>query len=128
MKDEDLLKSLNEILKDGEVGVKAVNIHYQPEQHLYTITEKHIAYNERVTLGDEEIKRMEQKHGPMCGFPKCTLKYEEHINKRILLLQLTRTMEGTVMNEIMHSIMELSEKNKVIGFGFVDTPEKYRVI
>lgn len=98
--------------------------------HPYMITPNHLKYNsDEMYLGKEQIERMEQEHGAMCGF-KCGLPWHEH--QLALLIECTsdiRTKTGRMNRELQAYLTKIkvkAEKNGYVGFAFLDKRETKR--
>lgn len=100
-----------------------------PTPHPYTITPKHLQFNDSMYLGKEQIERMEKMHGGMCGhkeegWRQCQLKYSEHKQALVVQCKIPLTKDGKKMIPELHKwllkIKSEAEKEGFDGFAFVD--------
>ena len=135
MTEEEFLKELNSLVTDGSIEFsKVTNINHKP--HPYCITPKHLKHNDSMCLGDEQIKRMEKKHGCMCGMYtdgngkwangrtksckiRCNIPYEEHTADRVIVMKLFVKLDRLPF-EIPEELMSEVEQLKIDGFVPVD--------
>jgi len=135
MTEEELLKKLNNLVTDGSVEFSEItSINHKP--HPYCITSKHLKYNDSMYLGGEQIKRMEKKHGCMCGMYtngngkwangrtesckiKCNIQYEEHTADKVIVMKLFVKLNKLPF-EIPKELMSEVEQQKINGFVPVD--------
>ena len=141
MTNEEKETKLKELLKDQDVfEVKSVdNVNHKP--HPYCITDKHLAHNDSMYLGERQIRDMEKVHGPMCGmygngtrwinhsspgYTRCNLRYEDHTSDCVAFLKLKRNCTKEEASEVLKSVVE-DVKDTIDGFAFVETKEKFRI-
>jgi len=135
MTEEELLKELNSLVTDGSIEFsEVININHKP--HPYCITSKHLKYNDSMYLGGEQIKRMEKKHGCMCGMYtdgngkwangrkgdckiKCNIPYEEHTADRVIVMKFF-VKPDRLSFEIPKELISSIEQLKINGFVPVD--------
>lgn len=91
--------------------------------HLYTITDKHVAYAADQAGGkisDGVMRAFEDTEGKgMCGHRGCDLRIDAHHHDRVLMLKLKQDVpHEEAAREIMR-LKPLLEKNNVEGTGFV---------
>lgn len=122
---EELIKQLQEILAPEFIVKSIDSINFKP--HPYCITHHHLSRNSSMHLGKEQIEAMEKKHGPMCGVPGCNVYYEQHTSDKACFLQLTQNLQQSVAQEKLKSAIPILTENKIDGFVFVDTREKFRI-
>ena len=131
MTEEELLKELNNLVTDGSIEFsEVININHRP--HPYCITPKHIKHNDSMYLGDEQIRRMEKKHGCMCGMYtdgygkwsngrkgdckiKCNIPYEEHASDKVIVMKFFVKLDRLPF-EIPKELLSEVERLKVDGF------------
>ena len=135
MTEEELLKQLNSLVTDGSIEFSEItSINHKP--HPYCITEKHLKYNNSMYLGSEQIRRMEKKHGCMCGMytdgngrwsnkrtkkynRKCNIPYDEHTADKVVVMRLFVELDSLPF-EIPEELLNEMEKLKIDGFLPVD--------
>jgi len=123
----EIKEQLIELLSPEFIVKDIDRINYKP--HPFTIGGKHVTYaadNFGGILGEEAILSAEKK-GIYCAHPHCKLPYKEHTLDKVCFLQLTRNLSQQEAQEKLKSVIEILKENKIDGFTFVDTPEKFRI-
>lgn len=124
MTEEKILAKVNEICKDKFI-VKGIHNVNHALGHPYTIGPKHIQYAS--ILNESAIESMEKVKGPSCAHLGCNRYYHEHTSDKVMFLQLLRNLTNKEASEVLFALKTEFEAEKFTGFGFVDTPEKYRI-
>ena len=123
----EIKKLLQEKLAPEFTVMSIDTINHKP--HPYCITPQHLKHNPHsIYLGEEQIQQMESTRGSMCGVPGCNLKYDKHTSDKVCALQLTRNLTQKEAQDKLKSVLDILSENKIDGFMFVDTPEKFRII
>jgi hypothetical protein len=121
---ENKIKSLIE--KEGLFKMLSVeNVNHNP--HPYTIGPQHITYAGKHSGGMLDERTLKEVK---CAHPGCNLPHENHIFDRVVFIQLTQNVKQADGQAVLNTaeLQELLKANKVDGFTFVDTPEKFRFI
>ena len=125
MKDA-LAEQLNEILNPDILSIEGISsVNFKP--HPYTIGTKHLEYNDSMYLGESEILDMEREHGPMCAHPQCQLLYGQHTSDTVAFIKLATNVDHEDLKSELLKIADLCKSNKVDGFGFIETDQKFRI-
>lgn len=103
-----------------------IAVNYKP--HPYMITDKHLERNEdSMYIGGSQIRSMERKYGPMCGFDGCNLFIDQHTYDTVMTLKLLRNGTRDEALPILQDLSKVLSLTEVDGFVFLETDEKYRI-
>lgn len=127
------------------LSVEAIN--HKP--HPYCITPKHVGYasdHHSGMLGDTAIEALEKNEGRgCCGMYtdgrgkwssnrtaifnlRCTALYHEHTSCTSLFIQLKRDATKQEVHEALLGLNPIVEAEKIEGYTFVETKQKFRVL
>lgn len=93
--------------------------------HPYCITSRHLSAHDGITGGtlDGYAISQAEKNGARCGMKDCNLPYSEH--KQALLIEVDHPGDikavDKELREYLLSIKELTEKEKYVGFVFIQS-------
>jgi hypothetical protein len=122
MTNEELTEKYKDRITDPIEMQGVMNVNYRP--HPYTVGPKHIKHahdNHGGLLGDETVKEVP------CAAEGCGLPYEEHTFDRVMFVKLTRACTSDEVQSVLKLVADDAESDKIDGFGFVETPEKFRM-
>lgn len=120
----EFIEQANETLDETIVQVERVeNVNYNP--HPYMITPRHITADTMI-LNERTIRHAERR-GARCGWKGCEKSYDEHTFDTVVFMVLTRDVSESEIHEELKKIVDLTEQAGFDGFGFLDTPAKYRI-
>ena len=122
MTEEEILAKANEICKDKFIAKGIHNVNHALG-HPYTIGPKHIHHSQQYggMLGQATLDAID------CAHPGCRENYAAHTSDRVMFLQLLKTLTNKEASETLFALKTEFDAEKFAGFGFVDTPEKYRI-
>lgn len=124
----DIINTINSIIDQSIVTALSIeSVNHDP--HPYVVGPNHIAKNQSMYLGKEQIEEMERKGLAKCYHPGCRVPFNQHKSDKVLFLQLQRNCsDEEIQAELKKLVDHYGETNKEFdGFGFVDTKEKYRI-
>ena len=128
MDHEQNLKTLKKLFdNDIFLVAKCDSVNFNP--HPYTIGTKHVVFasdHHSGLLGDTALDAFE-KQGGKCAHPNCYLKRAEHTHDNVVFLQLKRNANQEEVRTEMKKMLLPVEKMGYQGFGFFETPEKFRM-
>lgn len=103
------------------------NVNHRP--HPYVIGSRHIGFAADHFGGmlSEAAIIEGEKRGIHCAASNCRVPYEQHTCDTVCFLTLKRNMTVNEAQEELKNIDTLMKENKVDGFAFVDTPDKFRI-
>ena len=88
-------------------------------------------------IGTRHVTHASKHHGGMlgqatldaipCSHPKCVLSHDAHTSDKVAFLQLTRDATNDEANDVLKQLAPIIEKEKVNGFVFVESDEKFRI-
>lgn len=135
MSNEELKAKIEGLLADqGAFRIKDV-MHVNHKPHPYMIGPSHVAWAADHWGGglSEECIRDGEKRGVVRCYNsppregRCNIPYDEHTSDRVVFLQLRRNVANAEAVNILFTIKQAILDEKVTGFCFVDTPEKFRI-
>jgi hypothetical protein len=100
------------------------NVNHKP--HPFTIGPRHVAHaSDRCggMLGEETLRAVP------CVFPQCRTDYDGHTSDKVAFVKLKRDCTNEEITSFLQSeeVTKLTEAEKIDGFAFVETEEKFRV-
>ena len=99
------------------------NVNHKP--HPFTVGTQHVVHASDHCygiLGEETLRKIP------CAHRGCNIPYDQHTSDNVCFLQQKRHGTQDEAQKILKQLVDdISNTNLVDGFGFVDTPEKYRI-
>lgn len=121
----EVLEQIREMAKEYPFTVEMIeSVNYKP--HPYMIGPQHIPEGGGV-LDDNTIRFMERL-GVHCGWRGCTLPYDQHTYDTVMFIKLKQNVDQETIRLQFLKIKPILEENKIDGIGFLETPEKYRIL
>lgn len=124
MKEEELIKELQSRME----GFNVLSIHHvnMTSGHLFTIGNKHIEAAHRKgrggKLGEEVMREVD------CYQCKGRFNYDQHYDgEKVLFVSLRRDLTNREAHSQLSGVKGLMEENKLEGWAFVETEEKWRI-
>lgn len=111
------------LLDDDNLVLSITSVNFKP--HPSTIGPAHIKYASDLT--EECIREAEKQDKACCAVGNCYIPFDEHTSDKVCFVQLTQHLTKEEAISKLQSCEELMTQNKVDGFTFVETPEKFRI-
>jgi hypothetical protein len=148
MSEEKYAKDLEEYQAALNGGLFIVDrVYEESDPHPYCITSSHVVHASdhfSGVLGNEAIKSLEKSRGRGCcgmyvgpdgkfsngkryGYERCTLRYDEHVTKKILFVKLTRDLSNIEAASELFKIKELLGQKGYEGVGFPNLNKEYKI-
>lgn len=127
MDNSELLIQLTKLAEPLFTDLSIESVNHTP--HPYCIGSRHVAHAAdkfNGILSEDAIKAAEAK-GIKCAVPHCGTPYKEHTSDTVLFLKLTRTVTHSEAREVLLKLVPLTEANNIDGFGFLETPDQFRI-
>lgn len=121
-------QELQDILSPYFTVKSITNVNHKP--HPFMIGPGHVKHASDKfggRLGTEAIESAERA-GIYCYQKGCQLPYDQHKSDKVCFLQFTGNYRQSELNEKLKACEAVMLREKIDGFGFVETDEKYRPI
>lgn len=119
---EKLVKQFKDRITSPLKLMSVTTVNHQP--HIFAVGTRHVNHahdHYSGVLSDETLQAIP------CARRDCNLLLDKHTYDTVMFLQLERNCTSAEVQHILKPLCDEIEAAGIDGFGFVETPQKYRI-